>query len=129
MIVLTQKRIHRSDLQKNPRVLYLFGDNAARIGYGGQAAECRDEPNAHGIATKISPEEFMDDSDAHMEITSKDIEALQEKLRSKKYIALVIPEDGLGTGLAQMEQYAPATFSALQMYLELLTESINRSIT
>lgn len=52
MIVLHQKFIFREDLQANPDVYYLFGDNVERRGLGGQAKEMRGEPNAIGVATK-----------------------------------------------------------------------------
>lgn len=122
MIVITQKRIYRSDLQKNPKSLFIFGDNIIRQGFGGQAAECRGEPNAHGIATKVSPMEFMSDSEAHMSVVANDIDILLEKLKSGEYNILVIPEDGIGTGLAEMDKYAPALFSSIQMYLNRLIE-------
>ena len=58
MPVIYQKRICRDDLRRNPNAVYIFGDNEARTGLGGQAREMRGEPNAMGIATKRSPHEF-----------------------------------------------------------------------
>jgi hypothetical protein len=54
-MIIYQSRIYRADLRANPDVLYVFGDNAIRRGYGGQAGEMRGEPNARGVATKWSP--------------------------------------------------------------------------
>lgn len=39
MIVIKQFRIYRKDIQANPHILYIFGDNLDRKGFGGQAAE------------------------------------------------------------------------------------------
>lgn len=41
MIVIKQKWIKREDLQNNPNIIYLFGDNVSRIGMGNQAGEMR----------------------------------------------------------------------------------------
>lgn len=67
MPVMTQKFIFRSDLRTNPTIKYLFDDNLVRRGYGGQAKEMRDGPNAIGVATKATPSnrpgEFLSDDD------------------------------------------------------------------
>ena len=55
MTVIFQKWISRSDLALNSDILYLFGDNLERAGFGGQAKECRGMKNAVGVATKKSP--------------------------------------------------------------------------
>ena len=47
--------ITRDMLRSEPRKIFLFGDNLARWGLGGQAKEMRGEPNAHGITTKRFP--------------------------------------------------------------------------
>lgn len=55
MPVIFQEWIQRGDLRANPGILYVFGDNEARRGFGGQAAACRGEPNTVGVATKRAP--------------------------------------------------------------------------
>jgi len=50
MPILYQDQIKRDDLRAHPDRIYLFGDNVARQGRGGQAKEMRGEPNALGIA-------------------------------------------------------------------------------
>lgn len=62
MIILRQTRIYRADLAMNPKVLYVFGDNLERKGFGGQAYEMRGEPNAFGIATKRLASHYFPDS-------------------------------------------------------------------
>ena len=39
MLVIRQKMIYRQDLGENTDILYVFGDNLERYGYGGQAKE------------------------------------------------------------------------------------------
>ena len=43
-----------NDVKKNPNKLFIFGDNNARLGKGGQAI-IRDLPNVMGIRTKKGP--------------------------------------------------------------------------
>lgn len=123
MPVIRQHRIYRQDLRANPSVLYLFGDNEKRVGFGGQAAEMRDEPNAVGVCTKASPGgygEFW--SDANFESNAAIIEAdLATAFDQVKAGAIVvIPLDGLGTGLARLKEKAPKTFEYLSECLEQL---------
>lgn len=109
--IITQKFIFRSDLRANPKVMYLFGDNLLRVGRGGQAKEMRGEPNAIGIATKRAPgradQDFFNDLDYHdlADAVAKDIAVAAECL--KNGALLVIPEDGLGTGLSELPERAP----------------------
>ena len=102
------KRYTRSEIRANPNTLYVFGDNLERRGLGGQAKECRGEPNAVGIPTKRSPSmaesSFL--SDADFEEVRPIIQAAFRKLASYDG-PIVWPEDGVGTGLAQLPQRAP----------------------
>ena len=124
MIVIRQKRIYREDLGANDRVaLYLFGDNLQQEGMGGQAAEMRYEPNAVGIPTKKSPDmsagAFFSDADltkvdaVYYRIFSR----IVERFDNGEFKVLVLPADGLGTGLAALDRKAPKIFALLQKYL------------
>lgn len=112
MPVIFQERIERADLKANPQNLYVFGDNESRRGMGGQAAQCRGEPNAVGVATKRTP--AMADSDMWSDldfarcagIIDKDMAPLFEHVR--KGGTVVFPKAGIGTGLSQLPQRAPA---------------------
>lgn len=124
MPVIKQKMIYREDLRANPDRIYLFGDNSIRIGNGGQAGAMRGEPNALGIATKWTPS--MDDraffSDSRYEdardLIEADLVPVIEALKAGKTV--VIPEDGLGTGLSQLPSRAPAVNLYLTKRLEYL---------
>lgn len=125
MPVLKKKWIKREDLRANPEVLFLFGDNAMRIGMGGQAGAMRGEPNAVGIRTKwapgCGPGDYFNDAqhDRIYPMILEDLEPVRAHL--KKGGAVVIPEDGLGTGLSRLPDFAPEVHSWLCERLEALT--------
>lgn len=112
-LLLLQSRIYRADLKVNPQVLYVFGDNEQRWGRGGQAAECRDEPNGVGVATLYAPGQFWSDQDVNRQcaVIDRDMAPLFEALRAGGTV--VFPLDGIGTGLADLANRSPATFKHL----------------
>lgn len=117
-MIRKQKYIMREDLRNNPDWMYLFGDNVQRTGLGGQAKEMRGEPNAVGVATKIFPsgepvayftdDDYFNNVSIMLEDLSPAIGHLQEGG------TLIIPSDGLGTGLSDLANRAPRTNRALQ---------------
>jgi hypothetical protein len=118
MPIETQKWIKRQDLRNNRDKLYIFGDNLSRVGYGGQAKEMRGEPNAVGIPTKAHPGLYLSDA--------ADLPRLAICLRQHfaDLIAalyqgktIVLPADGIGTGLADLQNQAPACWYLLQAHL------------
>lgn len=111
---ILQSRIFRADLQSNPQVLYVFGDNEKRVGYGGQAAEMRDEPNAVGVATLAAPGRYWSEADVEHQcgVIDEDMAALFAALHQGR--AIIFPLDGIGTGLADLERRSPTTFQHLQ---------------
>lgn len=116
--------IHRADLVNNPDILYIFGDNLDRTGFGGQAKEMRGEPNAFGIATKRHashnyPGDFMFDHQIGAPgIIDNEFKELELTLRSCQYRALVIPLDGIGTGLSKLPEYAPKLLEYINQKLK-----------
>lgn len=139
MIVIKQHHIYRVDLKNNPRILYIFGDNLDRKGFGGQAKEMRGEPNAFGIATKRSishnfPEDyFFDHQDDVFNIIDEEFKKLRywithnsegESVRfdEREWEALVIPSDGIGTGLSRLPETAPKLLHYINLHLEELAD-------
>lgn len=118
MPLIYQHRIYRSDLQRNPNVLYVFGDNVDRYGLAGQAKEMRGEPNAVGVATKWHPtkqsnayfsnERFQEQS----KIIRADLEPVLQALFRKKVV--IWPADGIGTGLSDLPSRSPLTWRILE---------------
>lgn len=120
---IRQKMILRQDLQANLDKIYIFGDNGERQGMAGQAAAMRHEPNAHGIATKPMLSDVMDDKKpSHWNLVLGDIHELEIRIWRERPIAIIIPEDGIGTGLAQMDKVAPRMFERMNSELALLEE-------
>lgn len=111
MPVIFQERIERADLRANPARLYVFGDNEARRGMGGQAGACRGEPNAVGVATKRAPSmaESAMWSDADFDRCAAIIDADMAPLfkHARNGGLVVFPAAGIGTGLSQLPQRAP----------------------
>ncbi|MEE7460667.1 hypothetical protein MFUR16E_04635 [Methylobacterium fujisawaense] len=118
MPIRYEKHITRAMLQAEPHALWVFGDNLLRKGYGGQAKEMRGEPNAVGIATKrkpaLTPDAFFSDADVDTFVRhAKPVfERLGDHLRNGGTV--VLPEDGIGTGRAQLRERAPAVWNELE---------------
>lgn len=119
MPVIFQDRIERTDLRSRPEALFVFGDNEARKGMGGQAAACRGEPNAVGIATKRSPSmaESAFWSEAEFDrcsaIIDRDMEPLFAHVSAGGTV--FFPRAGIGTGLSQLPQRAPRLMGHIRM--------------
>ena len=131
MPIVRQKMIYRKDLRDNPDNLYLFGDNLERYGMGGQAGEMRQEPNALGIATKHSPsmdeEAFFSDDFLYFFLDGFIEELKPVVFHLSKRQTVVIPEDGLGTGLSELPTRAPKIYRILNETLENLEAQFNVS--
>lgn len=108
--------IERSFVKKNLDKTFVFGDNTERVGMGGQARAMRGEPNALGVVTKRKPTMdsdafFSDENDDDWEEISVDLDKLCMLHMNGKTI--VIPSDGLGTGLSMLDTKAPKIYSYL----------------
>jgi hypothetical protein len=107
--ILFQAWITRQDLRDNRDKTYIFGDNVQRSGFAGQAKEMRGEPNAIGVVTKWAPSmaarAFFDDTAACKILVERDLLKVQQAMDHGR--TLVVPADGIGTGLSRLPQYAP----------------------
>ena len=119
MTVFTRKIV-----QQSPDHLFVFGDNMRRTGLGGQAAECRGEPNAVGIPTKWYPSKhpsaYFRDGDlleAQL-LIDEAFERLEQHLRDGKVV--VWPLHGIGTGLANLDNCAPQIMAYIKARYERL---------
>ncbi len=116
MPIIYQKWIKRQDLRDNPERIYVFGDNMARKGLGGQAKEMRGEPNALGVATKWRPDMlesafFSDSYPPCFEVVATDMAKVMTMLQAGRTV--VIPKDGIGTGLSELPKRAPKLNAAI----------------
>lgn len=119
----------REYIRMNRDMLFIFGDNDIRAGYGGQAKEMRGEPNAFGIRVKKYPvlldDAYYSDNDFCNNIIKieTDIVRIKQAQERKNYKHIVFPIDGVGTGRAKLEEKAPKTWGylcgALRMKLNI----------
>lgn len=111
------------ECQKNEHKLYVFGDNMVRYGLGGQAA-IRPATNSYGIATKRLPtmntNAFFADRQDEAQVLIDDIHGLLNQFKIGKYETIVLPADGLGTGLAKMSETSPRLFKWLNETLSMV---------
>lgn len=122
-------RYTRPLVQASPDKLFVFGDNEARAGLGGQAAACRYEPNAVGITTKLRPNmhpnSFYTDADwLHWREANRPAFArLHVHLINGGTV--VWPKDGIGTGLAELATRAPRILREIEAWLGSATAEFN----
>lgn len=109
--------ITRDMLRAEPDAIFVFGDNAARVGLGGQAKEMRGEPNARGVATLYSPGIFYDPSDPiALAVVISDLANIGHRIGHGKTV--YVPRDGLGTGLARLPEHAPAIANLITAFFQ-----------
>lgn len=118
MPVIYQKIIKRDDLRRNPKILYVFGDNCERVGLGGQAGEMRGEPNAIGVATLYGLGRPFNGSEIEIDIVNLDMEPLFTHVGLRGTV--ILPSDGIGTGIADLKTNAPATLAHIEARMATL---------
>lgn len=132
----TTKRGRVIRLQKITRILvqsdrdswFVFGDNMIRRGLAGQAAAMRGEPNTIGVPTKWAPERrpaaYFSDNDRLNPAVCQAIRAAFGKMRAALANGrnVVIPADGLGTGLAELPTRAPKLHAMIEAAIASLQE-------
>jgi hypothetical protein len=132
MPIIRQQWIRREDLRINRERLYVFGDNIAEQGFGGQAKEMRGEPNAVGVPTKWAPDNdpdsFFRDSDMGwvLPVIIRAFSRIDYHLRCGGEV--VIPVDGLGTGLADLPRRAPLIAKLIDVKLSELESRYGRVV-
>ena len=102
------------DVISNPNCLFVFGDNDRKKGKKGQAI-IRDLDNTVGVPTKKEPNHtgYYNDNEFDLNKTKIDAAINEIKRRSIDYEFIVLPKDGLGTGLAKLPEKAPKTYQYL----------------
>ncbi len=126
MPITFQKWITRADLKANPNTLYVFGDNHVRQGFGGQAKEMRGAKNSHGIATKWKPDSRLETSffsDDYLPVLHRILRIIEDDLKVvERFLQaggdVVIPRDGLGTGLSELPTRAPKVHKFIEEWVE-----------
>jgi len=132
MPIQLMKRYSPEVCQQRPECVFVFGDNMQHYGTAGQAC-IRYELNALGLPTKWEPSSkatgyFSDGKD--FRVGCRAIEAIDETLFAifmalKKGKTVILPEDGMGTGLAALPTNAPELFAYIKFRLESMVAYFN----
>jgi hypothetical protein len=126
--VLRIAHITRAMVRADPDTLYVFGDNMGRRGSGGQAKEMRGEPNAVGVPTKWAPHSRPDAYFTDADLLNRDVwhairtafDEMRGALANGRDV--VVPADGIGTGLAQLPTRAPRMHSMIEAAIASLEQ-------
>lgn len=112
------KHYTRELIRTNPDALFVFGDNMYRAGYGGQAAQARNEPNTIGIPTLWAPNHPFTDADWDNPIVQGRIIASTGELvhALDNNVHVFWPSDGIGTGFANLANNAPRIWRELEAF-------------
>lgn len=121
-------RYTREYIKSRRGLYFVFGDNVARRGLGGQAKEARGEPNTIGIVTKwapmMHPNCFFTDSEECFDLVEKDLLRVVDLL--DKRIDVVFPRDGIGTGLANLKLGAPKLDTYIKTFIATLADKYGK---
>jgi hypothetical protein len=125
MPLIIQKEWWTEDqIKNNPDHIFVFGDNEARVGRGGQAKYLRDYSNKIGIRTKRAPTHNPEDYWTDETFTSNIDMILEDFVQVEKALSegktVIFPEDGFGTGLAKLSINAPKTLNYINHVIETL---------
>jgi hypothetical protein len=112
------------DCKNNRTAMFIFGDNDRHFGKKGQAV-IRDEPNAYGIPTKkypsLDPSSYYTDDEYEENIRKIDT-AFNKIIKDlDKYDMVYLPSNGVGTGLADLQNKAPKTLEYINNMIATLT--------
>ena len=118
MICISDHWITGQEIDANRRnTIYVFGDNVAHRGRGGQAKICRERPNCIGIPTKWgpsnNPQDFFHNQDFYKAQPYIDsaFRQIDNHIAQGRNI-IFFP--GIGEGLAQLPTKAPAIHDYIQ---------------
>lgn len=124
--VYRQKIITRDDVQNRRSAVFVFGDNMQRKGFGGQAKAMRGEPNSIGVPTKWAPNthdsSYFSDHDFDRVRDAIDEAFRKIWLLQRQGLDVVIPTDGLGTGLALLPTRAPRIHRYIEEHIAALED-------
>lgn len=108
-------------MELNPEVTFVFGDNAKRIGRGGQAI-IRGHPNVYGIATKRIGDMahgsfFAEDNAEDLKVVEDDLAGLRKLLEEGRNVIIPVSRQtekiSLGAERAQLRQRAPSLYKLI----------------
>ena len=124
MPIMTMKHYTRELIKEHPDWYFIFGDNWAQKGLGGQAAAAQGEPNSIGVPTKKAPTYMPEDFLSDETYTSNIVHMIGPYLKIRDILVegktVVWPADGIGTGIADLPNRAPETLKFINCVIESL---------
>jgi len=107
----------------NRDVIFVFGDNARRVGMGGQAV-IRKEPNVYGIATKRIGDMhrdsfFREGNEADRKVVEQDLAGLRKLLEEGRTVIIPVKRGTdplqitLGLERARLTEVAPSLYQLI----------------
>ena len=109
--------------ESDVKTLFVFGDNLAGFGDGGQA-QVRPCVNSIGIPTKRLPamteDSFFSDQVDELVAVTEAIAKVKQEYMTGGYTKLVFPADGLGTGLARMDTKSPEVYNKMNYMIYMV---------
>lgn len=121
--IIQFKIIEKELCELNENMFFIFGDNLVGKGTAGQAC-IRYCENSIGIPTKRLPtmdeKGFFTDTKEECLKVKESLDIIEKLLKEGKLIGF--PVDGIGTGLAKMEEKAPKTFKYMTNRLNKMLE-------
>lgn len=110
-------------VEAEPDAIFIFGDNLAQWGRGGQAI-IRDCPNVLGIPTKEAPFTYMNErsflAGEYTEAFAQSFTVIRLLLQNGTTVYW--PKDGVGTGLAKLKEKAPSALKFIDQEVQKLFE-------
>lgn len=131
-IIIYKKNYDRNDISNQPDIIFLFGDNTydrtiSKYIPTMTQAVIRGLPNAIGIDTKknryTTDSSYISDND-YAWFTKHVDEQINLAIAMNKTIA--IPQGGIGTGRAKLQEKAPKCYLYLRTKLNELLNSSNQ---
>lgn len=117
-------------VRSNPHLLFIYGDNVLRKGKGGQAV-IRDQFNTFGIVTKHKPtreeEAYFSDREEEFLLVDQDFRKLRDVILDGLFTGIVLPTDGIGTGLAELPRRSPKVYEYIVTHMYNLVKEVTKS--
>lgn len=118
------------DTKTYSNYLFIFGDNDLKQGKKGQSI-IRDQPNTIGIPTKKKPSSYPSsyyydiEYEENIKKIDKAFEEILSRLKNEDFKGIILPENGIGTGLAKLQINAKKTLKYIENKIQELIKIIS----
>jgi Txe/YoeB family toxin of Txe-Axe toxin-antitoxin module len=118
------------DTKTYSHYLFIFGDNDLKQGKKGQSI-IRDQPNTIGIPTKKKPSSYPSsyyydtEYEENIKKIDKAFEEILSRLKNEDFKGIILPENGIGTGLAKLQINAKNTLKYIENKIQELIKIIS----